>query len=319
MSKFSIIATIAAIALSSATQAAEKVVPIEFGNMDHWVTRNIKESAIIGGNQRTVYEIGPTQTITGAKAYTNLGGSPWGTSNVYAKVLGIVKTSNTVFPEKRGNGYCAKLCTLLEHVKAAGIINMDVLAAGSIYTGSMNEPVSSTKNPYSKMTMGIPFTGRPRYLQFDYKLTAPTGDRIYSSGFGKKKTVRGRDYSEVFIILQRRWEDSKGNIHAARVGTGRMRFGATTPNWVNNYRIPIWYGDIRNHKGYYKYMDLIDGEKAYYGRNSKGKNVPIHEEKWDDADATPTHMIIMASSACGTAYIGTVGMTLWVDNFALVY
>ena len=30
-----------------------------------------------------------------------MGGSPWGTSNVMAKVMGIVKTNNTVYKEKR--------------------------------------------------------------------------------------------------------------------------------------------------------------------------------------------------------------------------
>ena len=47
--------------------------------------------------------------------------------------------------------------------------------------------------------------------------------------------------------------------------------------------------------------------------------VPVQEEGWDDANATPTHMLIMASSGCGTAYEGTVGMTLWLDNIALQY
>ena len=301
------------------TSTAETVEPIKFGNFDNWVTRNIKESAVIGGNTKTIYEIGPTQTINGAKAYTNLGGSPWGTSNVMAKVMGVVKTSNTVYPDTHGSGKCAKLVTQFEHVKAIGIINMDVVAAGTIFLGSMQEPVSSTKNPYSKMNMGIPFTKRPKFLQFDYKCICPSGDRTYSSGFGKKKTVAGRDYSEVFILLQRRWEDAKGNIHAARVGTGRVRFGSTVNNW-SKYRLPIWYGDITKHQGYKSYMGLISTkDKAYYARNSKGKMVPVIEEQWDAANATPTHMIIMASSACGTAYIGTIGMTLWVDNFALVY
>ena len=298
---------------------AETVEAIKFGNFESWITRHITESSVIGGQKKTIYAIGPTQTIEGAKPYHNLGGSPWGTCNVYAKVMGVVKTSNAVFPDTHGSGRCAKLTTMMEHVKAVGIINMDVLVAGSIFLGSMVEPVSSTKNPYSKMEMGVPFTKRPRYLQFDYKLYAPTGDRTYSSGFGSKKTIRGRDYSEVFILLQRRWEDAKGNIHAARVGTGRMRFGATTANWVTGHRIPIWYGDITQHKGYQSYMGLIPTEKSYYARNSKGKMVPVIEEKWDNANATPTHMVLMASSACGTAYVGTVGMTLWVDNFALVY
>lgn len=298
--------------------AAQRVEPINFGNMDHWVTRVIKESGILGGNTKHVYEIGPTQTISGNKAYRNLGGSPWGTSNVYARVMGISKASNAVFPERRGSGYCAKLTTMLEHVKAAGFINMDVLVGGSIFTGEMQEPVSSTKNPYSKMNMGMRFTQRPKYLQFDYRLYAPRGSRIYSSGFGSKKTLGGRDYAEVFLLLQYRWEDKQGNIHAKRVGTARQRLGTTTTGWVNHHRIPVWYGDITHHAGYQSYMGLIPRDKSYYARNSRGKMVPVVEQGWAPAGTVPTHAIIMASSACGTAYVGTVGMTLWIDNISVV-
>ena len=79
--------------------------------MDQWVTRKIHESGIIGGNTKNVYAVGPTQTIAGSKAYTNLGGSPWATSNVMAKVAGVVKTNTSVFPERRGDGWCARLET----------------------------------------------------------------------------------------------------------------------------------------------------------------------------------------------------------------
>ena len=310
---------IAAIACMCAAGAkAETVVPLSFGNFDQWITRHIKESAIIGGQEKKLFEVGPTRAISGNKAYTNMGGSPWATSNVFAKVAGVVKGSNQVYPDRHGNGYCAKLTTQYEHVKALGIVNMDVLASGTMFLGQMIEPVSSTKNPYSKMNMGVPFTKRPSALQFEYKLTVPSGQRIYSSGFGSKKNLPGQDYAEVFILLQRRWEDSKGNIHAARVGTGRQRFGTVT-NWVDKHRIPIWYGDITKHAGYQSYMGLIPKDKSYYAKNSKGKMVPIIEEQWDDANATPTHMVIMISSGCGTAYTGTPGMALWVDNVALVY
>ena len=293
--------TLGLVALMSVTAAAEKVVPISYGNFDQWVTRHIKESAVIGGQTKTVYAIGPTQTIEGAKPYHS-SKSPWGSSNVYAKVMGVVKTSNAVFPDTHGSGKCVKLTTMLEHVKAMGIINMDVLVSGTIFLGRMIEPLTSTKSPYSKMEMGVPFTGRPSHLQFDYKLTAPLGDRTYSSGFGSKKTIRGRDYAEVFILLQRRWEDAKGNA-----------------SWVNGYRIPVKYGDITKQPGFQSYQGLIPKEKSYYARNSKGKMVPVVEEQWDDPNATPTHMLVMVSSGCGTAYVGTVGMTLWVDNIALVY
>ena len=297
---------------------AESVVPLSYGNFDQWITRNIKESAIIGGKEKKVYEIGPTKTIDGAKAYTNMGGSPWATSNVFAKVAGVVKTSNQVYPDTHGSGHCVKLTTQYEHVKALGIINMDVLASGTIFLGQMLEPVSSTKNPYSKMNMGMPFKKRPNYLQFEYKLTIPSGQRIYSSGFGSKKNLPGQDYAEVFILLQRRWEDASGNIHAARVGTGRQRFGKNVASWTK-HRIPVWYGDITKHAGYQSFMGLIPKDKSYYAKNSKGKMVPVIEEKWDDANATPTHILVMISSGCGTPYTGTPGMTFWVDNVSLVY
>ena len=35
--------------------AQEKVVSIKYGDMDHWVTRKIHESGIIGGNTKLLY------------------------------------------------------------------------------------------------------------------------------------------------------------------------------------------------------------------------------------------------------------------------
>ena len=319
MKKFIITAAMAIAMMAGQHMAAQKVVPIKFGDMDHWVTRIIKESGVIGGQTKHVYEIGPTQTINGAKAYTNLGGSPWGSSNVYAKVMGVVKTSNAVFPDTHGHGKCAKLTTMLEHVKAIGVINMDVLVSGSIFLGQMIEPLSSTKNPYSKMEMGIPYKQRPKYLQFDYKLNAPAGDRTYSSGFGSKKTIRGRDYAEVFIILQRRWEDEKGNIYAHRLGTVFHRFSKET-DWVNGAQFEIHYGDITGEPFYKPYMNLFQGgEDQKYAVNSKGKVVKVKEVGWGTPDEKPTHLCLQFASSFGTAYVGAVGTTFWLDNVKLVY
>ncbi len=88
-------------------QAQEKFVPFEYGYMDEWVTRRIHESGIIGGHTKLLYELGPTQEIDGNIAYVNQGGSPWGNSNVMAKVVGIVKTNTSVYAEDRGDGKCA--------------------------------------------------------------------------------------------------------------------------------------------------------------------------------------------------------------------
>lgn len=314
--------TTAAILLVTLTSfCAERFELIKFGDLNQWVTRNIPESKIIGGKTKVLYEVAPTRTINGSIPYSNMGGSPWATSNVYAKVAGIVKGSNAVFPDTRsGNDKCAKLTTIMEHCKAVGVINIDVVVAGSLFLGRMFEPVKSTNDPYSKMEMGIPFTGRPKSLRFDYKLYIPdTDSRTYSSGFGKKKTYPGHDNAEIFIILQRRWEDADGNIFAKRVGTGRELLTTSTGQWINGHDLPVMYGDITSHRNYKPFMGLIPEEKSYYARNSKGKMVKVKEIGWDDAGSTPTHMLVMASAGSGTAYIGTIGLTLWIDNIGLVY
>ena len=66
-------------------------------------------------------------------------------------------------------------------------------------------------------------------------------------------------------------------------------------------------------------MGLLNGNKAYHARNSKGKMVPVQEEGWDDENATPTHMIVMCSAGSGTAFEGQLGMELWVDNIGLAF
>lgn len=316
---------VAALAMCTAASfpglSQSKTELFKYGDFNSWITRNIPESQIIGGNTKTLYEIGPEQTIEGAKAYKNAGGSPWATSNVYAKVMGISKGSCAVTPDTRsGSNKCARLTTIMERCKAVGIINIDVVVAGSIFLGEMIEPISSTSDPYSKMEMGIPFTRRPKALCFDYRLTIPdNAGRVYSSGFGKKKNLPGHESAEVMAYLQRRWEDEKGNIYAKRVGTARVRFDKSTSGWVNGYRLPIMYGDITSSADYRPYMGLIPADKSYYARNSKGKMVPVKEVGWDSADAVPTHIIVMASAASGEAYTGTLGLTLWIDNFGTTY
>jgi len=306
-------------AFSAASQS--KTVIFGYGDFNSWITRNIPESKLIGGKVKTLYEIGPEQTIDGAKAYKNLGGSPWATSNVYAKVMSISKGSCAVTPDTRsGSDKCARLTTIMERCKAIGIINIDVVVAGSIFLGEMIEPISSTSDPYSKMEMGIPFTGRPKALRFDYKLSIPqNAQRTYSSGFGKQKTLPGHENAEVMVLLQRRWEDAQGNIYARRVGTGRERFGKSTTGWVNGHTTAIHYGDITGRSDYRPYMALIPDDKSYYARNSNGKMVPVKEIGWDSADAIPTHIIVMASAASGEAYTGTIGLTFWIDNIGVTY
>lgn len=298
--------------------AQEKVVPLSYGNMDSWTIRKVHESAIIGGNTKTLYEIGPNRTVEGNKPYTNGGGSPWGTSNVMAKVMGVVKTNNSVYRDKRGSGWCAKLTTHIESVKVMGLMNINVLAAGSIFLGDMKEPITGTKDGPKAMNNGIPFTGRPKAVRFDYSVKAAgSPNRIKQTGFSKKQTVPGRDYAIAVLYLQKRTEDKAGNITAKRVGTMVVKFGKSTDGWVNDATYKIMYGDIRNTPGYD--ASTMGLRHTDYARNSKGKSVPVKEIGWADADTTPTHLMLQFSSSHGGAYIGSVGNTLWVDNVEMVY
>ena len=298
--------------------AQEKVVPLSYGNMDSWTIRKVHESAIIGGNTKTLYEIGPNRTVEGNKPYTNGGGSPWGTSNVMAKVMGVVKTNNSVYRDKRGSGWCAKLTTHIESVKVMGLMNINVLAAGSIFLGDMKEPITGTKDGPKAMNNGIPFTGRPKAVRFDYSVKAAgSPNRIKQTGFSKKQTVPGRDYAIAVLYLQKRTEDKAGNITAKRVGTMVVKFGKSTGGWVNDATYKIMYGDIRNTPGYD--ASTMGLRHTDYARNSKGKSVPVKEIGWADADTTPTHLMLQFSSSHGGAYIGSVGNTLWVDNVEMVY
>lgn len=298
--------------------AQHKVEMLPFGDMDQWVNREIKESAIIGGNTKNVYAVGPTQTIAGAKAYKNLGGSPWATSNVMAKVAGVVKTNTSVFPEKRGNGYCARLDTRMESVKVFGLVDITVLAAGSMFLGAVHEPIKSTKNPQKMLQMGIPFTKRPEALQFDYKVKmSDRENRIRATGFSKITDVAGKDFPAAILLLQKRWEDAKGNVYAKRIGTMMVYYYNST-DWHNNATYEILYGDITKHPSYKPHMMKLQAEERYT-LNSKGESVPIHEVAWGDETDQPTHMILQFTSSHGGAYVGSPGNTLWVDNVKLLY
>lgn len=303
---------------SVSVMAQHKTELIPFGNMDQWVTREIKESGIIGGNTKNVFAIGPTQTIAGDKAYKNLGGSPWATSNVMAKVAGVTKTNTSVFPEKRGSGYAARLDTRMESVKVFGLVDITVLAAGSMFLGSVHEPIKSTKNPNKILQMGVPFTKKPIALQFDYKVKmSDRENRIRATGFSKISDVAGKDFPAAILFLQKRWEDAKGNVYAKRIGT-MVTYFYHTADWRNNATYEILYGDITGNPAYKAHMMRLQADERYT-INSKGESVPVREVAWGDENDVPTHMILQFTSSHGGAYIGSPGNSLWVDNVKLVY
>lgn len=287
-------------------QSEEQAGSMQFipkGNFESWSAQTIKESGIIGGNTVTLMHIG----------------GPWGSSNVWAKVSGVTKTNISVYRDNHpGHGHCAKLYTHIVEAKVLGIINIKVLAAGSIFLGNTIQPITDTKNPMAKLNAGIRFTKRPKAIVFDYKTHIVKGNRIRQNGITKGSTVAGQDMADCILYLQKRWEDAKGNIYAKRVGTMVHRFSSST-NWRNNQSFTIHYGDIRKQSFYSSAWALTSGAVTKYARNSKGRMVPVKEVGWAAANETPTHLVLQFDSSHGGAYVGTVGNTLWVDNVRLAY
>ena len=297
---------------------SENVVPFAYGDMDNWIVREIHESGIIGGNTKWLYELGPSDTIVGNTAFRNMGGSPWATSNVMAKVAGVVKTNTSVFPEKRGDGMCARMETRYESVKVFGLVDIEVIAAGSVFLGTVHEPIKGTKNPQAMLQSGVPFSKKPKALRFDYKVkAAPEKNRVRSTGFSRKSTVAGQDSLAVILLLQKRWEDEEGNVYSKRVGTMVQRYTESTPDWENDATYPILYGNITSKPEYKPYMRIQVEER--YTLNSKGKSVPIQEVGWAEPGEAPTHMVLQFTSSHGGAYIGSPGNTFWIDNVELIY
>lgn len=301
---------------------AERIEPIPFGDMEQWAVRYIKESKLLGGQTKTLYCLAPTDTIRENAPYIfGQDGNPWSTSNAYANVVGIEKAAGTMTPEPREDGgMCCRLDVDMLGVRVMGMIDIQVLVSGTLFTGRNLEPITTAADPYQNIDFGVPFTGRPSALMFDYKCVVEQESWYWYAKGGAKPKKRefenGEiDEAEAYIYLQHRWEDEKGKIHSIRVGTGYERFSKSQETWVNAHRVPIHYGDITGEEWYKDYMGFKGIERAM---NSRGKVTLIQEEGWD-ATLEPTHMVIVLTSGKMEAFEGHEGNTLWVDNVCLVY
>ena len=312
------IAVLSFLIASGIPLAAQRIETVPFGDFERWTTRHIKESAIIGGEVKTIYVLGPQETIDGNKPY-DYSKTPWASSNAYAKVSGVTKTSLSAEPDNGPSGKCAKLSTVYASCKVAGLVDIQVLATGALYWGKMFEPITGVKNPYANMDWGIPFIRRPKAVIIDYKAFLPATGKLVKGTTFRKTEIPGEDPCQVMLLLQKRWEDEDGNIHALRVGTAFLRIGSSTSDWIQNKRIPVTYGDAREVSGYKSYMGLISGENTLYAANSRGKLVPIREEGWASSKEECTHAVLQISSGSRGGFTGALGNTLWVDNLRLEY
>lgn len=298
----------------------QRTEPVRYGDFEHFTVRRITESKLLGGDLKTLYVVGPTDTLDGNEPYEYGVRTPWSSSNAYANVVGIAKGSNTLFPERRGNGHCVRMDVMLETVRVLGVVDISVVVSGSLFLGRTLEPIRSTSDPYAYIDMGVPFTKKPRALMFDYKTRISDKGVITESNGIKLKEHAGKDAAMVFVYLQKRWEDAEGNVYAKRIGTGYQRFGKTVSAWQNACQLPIRYGDITSEPWFKPYMGLMpDQSIPYCCENSKGNMVQIHEVGWGTAADEPTHVIVMFSSSIQPAFWGAIGNALWVDNVKFVY
>jgi len=291
---------------------------IKYSNLDSWWSRTVKESRLIGGQEITYFEPGPS-----AAEYQNIEGTldgltPWATSNVRAEV-GVAAANQSVYREPRGHGYCARLETNLKKVVVLGVVNVKAIASGSMFLGTMEDPITDPNNPRHNTFMGIPFTHAPVALAFDYKVQLGQKRQNATGGF-RVKDIDGPDEAEVYMILQNRTEDEHGNLKVKRIGTAWQRFKQNQDTWVNGHQVPVIYGDATNHRDYQPFMNLISEADPYYAKNSQGKRVSYIEEAWCDDTSQITHAIIVFSASYeGGAYIGSPDSRLWVDNIQLIY
>jgi hypothetical protein len=290
---------------------------LNYSLLDSWYSRKLKESSLLSGSTIMLYGVGnvsPQADLYDLKLKDPK--SPWATTNIYAKM--VLDVGNTrVTPEKRGNGYCARLETRIRKDNIAGF-KVNVLLAGTLFLGETAEPVRGMKDPEKNASQGIPFTGMPKAVKFDYKYNIGKSRIVATTNI---KPASGEDMADFSIILQKRWEDKDGNVFATRIGGNRVFFKGTVDQWVNGATYPVFYGDVTNLPQYDpKTMGLIPSVGKVYVKNSKGKLVPLVETGWGKPDEKPTHIIMyFTSSYEGMLYTGSAESVFWVDNIELVY
>jgi len=308
---------LASFSQNSASTYTDKNGQLNYSSLDSWYSRKVKESFLLSGNTIDLYGVGVVPANSDFYD-TKLKDpkSPWGTSNIYSKM--VLDVANTrVFPEKRGSGYCCRLETAIRKDNIAGL-KVEVLIAGTLFVGEMIEPVRGLKDPLKNVSQGIPFTQKPKAVKFDYKYRV--GDKRVKATYGIEP-ADGPDKAEFCVILQKRWEDKNGNVFATRIGGARQFFTGSANDWVNDASFPIFYGDITHLPQYDpKTMGLIPSVGEVYVKNSQGKIVPLVETGWGKPEDAPTHLIFyFTSSYQGIQYQGSSESVFWVDNIEFVY
>jgi hypothetical protein len=165
---------------------------------------------------------------------------------------------------------------------------------------------------------GRPFYGRPKYVEFDVKydgkkdscdLYVILENRSRTSNEGKNQY---RTSSDVNTMVASAWYrattvESEDDPDVVSI-TDAERSGYKTIRLALKYGEPLEGSPIFNSSVFNKTL-----------KNSAGiDNHMVRTDSPDDFDVTHIRVVV-ASSALGNLYKGTVGATLWVDEMRLLY
>ena len=206
----------------------------------------------------------------------------------------------------------------------AKILGIGKFASGNMLVAYFNPKGVGTLNltKYDDgnelIDFGRPFYGRPKYVEFDVKYEGK-GDscdlyvilehRSRTSNEGKNQY---RTSSDVNTMIASAWYrattvESEDDPDVVSI-TDAERSGYKTIRLAFKYGEPYDNSPIHNSSLFTKKL-----------LNSAG--IDNHVEKTDSPDDFDvTHIrVVMASSALGNLYKGSVGATLWVDEMRLIY
>ncbi len=291
--------------------------PIPYGDFETWSVHYIQESRLMGGQLSPIYIPAPTDTLISNKAYQYADPKDmWTTSNGYVEILKICKTSLSVMPDVQDDAYHGTACKMVVKQQDVVVLGLDVhfIMAGTLYAGRTHEPFIPFGDNDLNIEFGFPIEGCPQAVVFDYKAeVSPDSTLTQCKALGKAKLIKGFDCPKVYCLLQRRWEDDKGNIYAERVGTAQMYVTEST-DWVDGFVLRIKYGEVTNPTRHERLQSWM------HQMNSKGRNVPVKEVGWAAEGTQPTHICLSFAASCldqgGTGHLGNA---FWVDNIGLLY
>ncbi|BDD04633.1 PCMD domain-containing protein [Aureibacter tunicatorum] len=210
--------------------------------------------------------------------------TPWRSSDKGSAEVSIPVFRNTVSPQP--NMEQAEYALLETKTAMLGI-----LASGSLFVGEIEGSGISDVN----MNFGIPFTDKPVGFKtsFTYKPTEyRNGGQTYM------------DECDIYVLLQVR-EGEGANEKRYRLATGWYRSSDEIVDW-KDLNMPLTYGE--------------SSELADYMRPKPDDQYLPEAGFYHDKNATPTHIVVVyASSAQGSYFIGGVGSQMKVKGFELLY